>query len=155
MLCEELEIPYKPIEVKMIDAYLEVLRKNKIIKHDHTIASNYRNGEPNNVWEYVKPTEEGAAAKIDRARKPKASPAGSSAPVAGVGKLAKALKHASKDVKGLIEQVTNNGGQVDVTEKGHFIIRGNGERIIMAPQPNSSGFVKDRARLRRSGLITA
>jgi DNA-binding Lrp family transcriptional regulator len=110
-------------------------------------------------WEYVKPSEPGAAALHDAKRVREVSVTSDGAPVAGTGKnnpIAQAMRRASGEVQQVIKQLQNRGeAKIDITAEGHFLVTGKGEKIIMAPKPNSRGLAKDKARLRRAGLITA
>lgn len=74
--------------------------------------------------------------------------------VAGTGKSAGKYPGASKEVIDVLNSVQRNGATVTQTQRGHFIIAGNGERIIIAPKPNPSGLAKDKARLRGAKLLT-
>ncbi len=110
-------------------------------------------------WRYRKPTSPGAAAEHDAKRVREVNPASDGAPVAGTGKnnpIAQAMRRASGEVQQVIRQLQNRGeAKIDITAEGHFLVTGKGEKIIMAPKPNSRGLAKDKARLRRAGLITA
>jgi hypothetical protein len=66
------------------------------------------------------------------------------------------MRRASSDVQQVITQLKNRGeAKIDITAEGHFLVSGKGEKIIMAPRPSSRGLARDKARLRRAGLITA
>lgn len=106
-------------------------------------------------WKYMRPVEAGRAAEIDLSRNRgsgiRTDLAGA---ISGTGKNAGKYPGASKEVVDVLNSVQRNGATVAQTQRGHFIIAGNGERIIIAPKPNPSGLAKDKARLRAAKLLT-
>jgi len=103
------------------------------------------------MFEYRKPTDPGAAAKLDAARRPVEAPSGSGgAPVPGTGGRVKAK---NPEVDALIAKLVAEGADVAHAANGHFAVKITGkQRVLISATPGSSRSVlNDRTRLRRAG----
>lgn len=146
---DELGVPHNQQTSELTNSHLDDLcRRGIFVRKDH--------GSGVRLWSHVKPREPGKAAEHD-ARRGRGSGLRRdiSGSIAGTGKRAsRRQKGVSEEVNSILRTVQANGATVTETERGHFIIAGKGERIIIAPKPNPSGLVKDKARLRKAGLLT-
>lgn len=146
-----------PTFKKMLDEGMEkgIIRKVK----DSTYS---QSGRAPAVYVYVKPTDEGNAARMDRENKPSAEPVESynppkrGAPVAGSGKQFKGSGNA--EVRALIEACRQAGATISPTDGGHIAVtfsdpQGQKKRVVISNTPSDVRTVpNDRSRLRRAGL---
>lgn len=102
------------------------------------------------LYEYRKPTDAGAAARLDAARRAvENGGGGGSAPVAGTGK---GLRISHPEVRRLVEDAQRAGGRISAAA-GHYAVECPQGRVVISATPRSSRTVlNDRARLRRAGL---
>lgn len=106
-------------------------------------------------WRYVKPTEPGAAAKVDAQRRPQRARQAVSEAVQGTGKK---LGAGAKEVQAIIDACARQLGSDKVKKAGnqHFAIYhpdAPGGRVMIASTPNSAGLIKDKAKLRKLGIV--
>jgi hypothetical protein len=146
-----------PTFKKMLDEGMAkgIIRKVK----DSTYS---QSGRAPAVYVYVKPTEEGNAARMDRENKPPAEPVESynppkrGAPVAGSGKQFKGS--GNPEVRALIEACRQAGATISPTDGGHIAVtfsdpQGQSKRVVISSTPSDVRTVpNDRSRLRRAGL---
>lgn len=108
---------------------------------------------PTGGYSYIKPTDPGAAARMD-ARRPHAPEvvSGRGGTVAGTGKK-QVVSHP--EVRKVLDVVRNQLGpdSYEMTPSGHWAIHAPKGRVMIAGTPSSSRSVlNDRARLRRAGI---
>lgn len=108
---------------------------------------------PTGGYNYVKPTDEGAAARLERKRTPQQGSNGGGGPVSGTGKK-QVVSHP--EVRKIITVVQNQIGadKVKMTPSGHWQCDcPNGSKVLIAGTPSSTRtLLNDRARLRRAGI---
>lgn len=146
---EELGVPYNAMTVKMIEAHLQTLRKSKIIHYKPTNGLLEKGPQP---WVYSRPKDEGAAAKLDKARKPATPTASNSGPIAGTGRK---IKAANKKVQEILDAAVRQVGRDNVFQSGgHWAIITEKGRVLISGTPSSERtLANDRVRLRRAGLV--
>lgn len=111
-------------------------------------------------YEYVKPTDEGEAARKDREKHKEMakgearigrSLAGGLPVAAGTGG---GLRIGNADVRALVAEAESAGATVRKAngKGGHLIVAFKGKQVSIASTPSTAGVREDRANLRRAGL---
>lgn len=111
--------------------------------------------ERDTAWVYIEPTEEGAAARIDRERAPQRAVQAVAEAVAGTGR---GLRAANKEVQLIINAAVKKWGDkaVETAGNNHWKINlPDGSNVRIASTPNQRGLLKDKAKLRKAGLALA
>lgn len=118
---------------------------------DRGIAKDISPSADMRLFEYSKPTEAGAAAELDAARRPTTNGGGeASEPVAGTGR---GPKVRNKELQALIDACIRAGAKVMATGSGHFAVLHNNTRTLISSTPsNPRSVLNDRTRLRRAGV---
>jgi hypothetical protein len=103
-------------------------------------------------WTYIPPTDEGAAARIDRQRRPQAPERQVAEAVAGTGR---GLRASRPEVQRLLDAITNQWGADKVAKQGnnHFVaIAPDGTKIRFAGTPSQRSMLNDFRKFRKAGL---
>lgn len=148
--------PFSPTQVA--EATKLDLRQVKIALAamcDRKIVKNVSPTKDLLLYQYVRPTDAGAAATIDHAAskaQANATTRNGGVPVAGTGKQ---LTISNAEVRTLVAQITKAGGTVTKASSGHFEVRNpaTGQKVMISSTPsNSRSVANDRTRVRRIGL---
>lgn len=128
--------------------HMAVLVRRGMFKADN------EDGGPISKWDYIEPTDMGAAARIDqrlRGSQPEVSRGTHhSSPIQGTGKKPK-VTHP--EIQSLINHATRLGATVTRVASGHWEVRNGAQKVLISSTPSGSRSVlNDKARLRRMGL---
>jgi len=117
---------------------------------DRRIATDISPSPDMRLFEYSKPTEPGAAAEHDAARKAATGPDATAEPVAGTGR---GPKVRNKELQALIDACIKTGAKVLQAGNGHFAVTYGSKRTLISSTPsNPRSVLNDRTRLRRAGV---